>query len=181
MSLGAYADAAALAARAHAGQLRRGGSVPYINHPLTVAAAVLEVTDDPDTACAAVLHDVVEDTDVSLDEIRAAFGPRVAGIVDELTDPPEWDDLSTIERKARQADEYRTASDAARIVKIADQWSNVSDLATTDSETDMGLLTGYLRTSRAVVDICRPAAPELAARFDTAAEQLEAKIEGLRT
>lgn len=168
-----------LAERAHAGQERRGGG-PYIAHPLAVAEAVAEATQDEEVLCAALLHDVVEDSAVSLDDITRLFGRRVAGIVGELTDPPDWDDLDTLGRKACQREAFRDASTEAKIIKIADQWSNVADLALGTSGDTVAFLDGYLATSRAVVEVCRDAAPQLAERFDAAARDLQGLIEERR-
>ncbi len=167
--------AAELATRAHGGQTRRGGG-PYIAHPLAVVEAVAEVTQDLDVLCAAVLHDVVEDSAVTLDDMTRLFGGRVAGIVAELTDHPDWAELDTLTRKARQREEFENASAEAKVIKIADQWSNVSDLARGTSGDDVAFLEGYLATSRAVVEVCREASPGLADRFDAAARELEELI-----
>ena len=73
-----------LADEAHAGVKRSSGE-PYITHPVAVACILLEFCMDTDTICAALLHDVVEDTDVSLDTIRRRFGEDVANLVDGVT------------------------------------------------------------------------------------------------
>ncbi len=175
----AVARAVELAERAHRGQTRRGGW-PYIAHPREVAEAVAQVTGDEDVLCAAWLHDVVEDSAVSLSDLTRMFGRRVSGIVGELTDRPEWEALDTLERKARQRDEFEDASAEAKTVKIADQWSNVRSLARGTSGDTVAFLAGYLATSRAVVEVCRDAAPMLAERFDAAAQELEKLIEERR-
>lgn len=82
-----YAEALAYAARAHAGQNRKGTPLPYITHPVAVSALVLEHGGDEEQAAAALLHDVVEDCGAAhLAEIRNRFGPRVALIVEGCTD-----------------------------------------------------------------------------------------------
>ena len=74
-----------LAQTAHSGQLRQSGE-PYVTHPLAVAELVYELIEpDADALCAALLHDVVEDSDTSIASIEAQFGPRVAGIVDGVS------------------------------------------------------------------------------------------------
>src|SRR2546429_837553 len=73
-----------LANRAHKGKRRRSGE-PYIQHPLEVALLLAEMRIDADGIAAALLHDVVEDTDYSLDDLRAKLGPHVATIVDGVT------------------------------------------------------------------------------------------------
>ena len=73
-----------LANEAHAGVKRSSGE-PYITHPIAVACILLEFCMDTDTLCAALLHDVVEDTDTSLETIRKKFGDDVANLVDGVT------------------------------------------------------------------------------------------------
>ena len=72
------------AAKAHANQFRSSGE-PYITHPLAVSFILLELGMDTDTICAAMLHDVVEDTDVTLEEVKKRFGQDVAMLVDGVT------------------------------------------------------------------------------------------------
>jgi len=74
----------AVAEQAHRGQLRKSGD-PYITHPVAVATILAELGMTPSTLVAALLHDTVEDTDYSLDELRADFGPEVAMLVDGVT------------------------------------------------------------------------------------------------
>ncbi|MCL2072049.1 MAG: bifunctional (p)ppGpp synthetase/guanosine-3',5'-bis(diphosphate) 3'-pyrophosphohydrolase [Oscillospiraceae bacterium] len=73
-----------LANSAHQGQMRKGGG-PYISHPIAVASILLDINMDSDTISAALLHDVVEDTDVTLDDLRRQFGETVALLVDGVT------------------------------------------------------------------------------------------------
>lgn len=93
------ADALRFANRAHAGQLRKGSRIPYISHPMTVAALVLEYGGSEDQAIGALLHDVMEDAGVTEEELMRRFGPTVAEIVvgctDGVPDPetgkkPDW-------------------------------------------------------------------------------------------
>ncbi len=81
-----FYQALVLAARAHREQLRKGTDIPYIVHPSQVAIILLRHGFDEDLAIAGLLHDTVEDCDVSLDEIRAAFGSDVADLVDSVTE-----------------------------------------------------------------------------------------------
>ena len=90
------ADATTLASHIHAAQLRKGTAIPYISHLLAVAAIVLEHGGDEDQACAALLHDAVEDGGAQWEPVIAErFGPRVAAIVRACTDAdtlpkPPW-------------------------------------------------------------------------------------------
>lgn len=72
------------AERAHEGQLRKSGE-PYITHPLAVAGILADLGMTPATIVAALLHDTVEDTGYSLDQVRADFGDEVAALVDGVT------------------------------------------------------------------------------------------------
>lgn len=169
-----------LAARAHAKQRRKGTEdIPYVNHVCAVAAMTAEALgkDDPEAVAAAVLHDVVEDTSVTEAEIAAQFGARVASFIAELTDAPAWTELSMPERKAKQAEKMARATQEARIIKIADQTSNVSDRSKTASAWSRERNLAYLAGAQRVVDACRGVAPRLEAAFDEAAKEYGAAIE----
>ncbi|RMF32892.1 MAG: bifunctional (p)ppGpp synthetase/guanosine-3',5'-bis(diphosphate) 3'-pyrophosphohydrolase [Alphaproteobacteria bacterium] len=169
--------AAELAASAHAGQLRKGrGQVPYINHPLAVARIVSGFSRDAEVLAASILHDVLEDTDVSESELADSFGARVTALVKELTDDPAWADLPLPERKARQAEKLGGTSAEARMVKIADQLANIRDLTAEPEIWPRGRHEDYLAGARAIVAACRPAAPELARKFDDSAARYAAVI-----
>lgn len=73
-----------LGSKAHEGQLRKSGEA-YFTHPIAVAAIVANLGADPETVIAALLHDTVEDTDVSLEQLSVDFGPTVASMVDGVT------------------------------------------------------------------------------------------------
>ncbi len=126
------------------------------------------LTEDAEVIAAALLHDVVEDSDVTLGGLRATFGGRVAGIVGELTDPPETEGWPRARRKARQAEHMGSASVEARTIKIADQISNLEDLAREPDAETAESHAAYREGAVAVVASCRDACPALAARFDAA-------------
>ena len=73
--------AALFAAKAHEGMMRKGSQIPYIYHPMEVALIVAQLTNDPEVIAAAYLHDVLEDTSVTPEELGAAFGSRVLSFV----------------------------------------------------------------------------------------------------
>jgi len=121
-------SAAAFAARAHRDQRRRNWTrEPYINHPLAVAEALATIggVTDESTLAAALLHDVVEDTAVTNTDIESVFGQTVARIVREVTDDPHQ---PRAQRKQRQVDQAESMSSPARLVKLADQLCNITDL-----------------------------------------------------
>ncbi|MGI5893432.1 MAG: RelA/SpoT family protein [Candidatus Merdivicinus sp.] len=119
-----------LAAQAHEGQLRQSGE-PYITHPLSVAVILVELGMDTDCLCAALLHDVVEDTDITLDLIQKKFGHDVALMVDGVTKIRKIP-LSTKEEK--QSENVRkmllAMSEDIRviIIKLADRVHNMRTL-----------------------------------------------------
>lgn len=162
--------AADFAARAHAGQVRKGAvREPYIVHPIEVAGLVAQAGADPEVVAAAFLHDVVEDCGVSLDELREAFGERVAGIVAEVTDDKSLDKKR---RKDLQIEHAAHASQDAQVVKLADKTSNVRALKSSPPDWPPERIAAYAAWAAQVVDPCRPASAFLASSFDEAAEAL---------
>jgi len=130
-SLGAlrFEEALALAARLHAGQVRKGGAVPYVAHLLAVTALALEHGADADTAVAALLHDAVEDQGgaATREEIRRRFGEAVAAVVDALTDSDAADPAQKApwrQRKEAYLAHLPSASSEARLVSAADKLHN---------------------------------------------------------
>lgn len=119
--------AADFAARKHSAQRRKDPQqTPYINHPVGVALSLAAAgVSDVDAVLCALLHDTVEDTDTSIAEVEAAFGARVAGMVDEVTDDKE---LPSAERKRLQVVHAGLVSRGARCVKLADKLYNLRDL-----------------------------------------------------
>lgn len=120
------------ATRAHQGTERRGKGFPYIVHPLEAMTIVATITNEPDLLAAAVLHDTVEDTDVTLDELRQEFGEHIASLVADETDvkhTPDGKKLTWKERKQRDMDNLRAASREVKIVAIGDKLSNMRAIA----------------------------------------------------
>ena len=115
--------AAHLAISAHAGTERRGKGFPYIIHPFEAAAIVSSITNDAEMLAAAVLHDTVEDTDITIDQIEREFGKRVASLVYHETAPSEW--LPWRKKRQIQMDKLRFAPRDAKIVAIGDKLSNL--------------------------------------------------------
>lgn len=117
------------ATRAHAGQVRKGTSTPYILHPLEAAAICATVTDDPEVLAAAVLHDVVEDTDATIDKIETWFGTRVATLVANESENKR-ESMPASEtwriRKEEAIEHIKSVDDpAARLVCLGDKLSNM--------------------------------------------------------
>ncbi len=120
------------ATEAHAGQTRKGGFLPYIVHPCEAMAIVASMTPDPELLAAAVLHDVVEDTAYTIEDIHREFGPRVAELVDAETEP-KVPGLSEEEswklRRQGTIDRLAAASRDAKIVALGDKLSNMRAIA----------------------------------------------------
>ncbi|XP_066962953.1 guanosine-3',5'-bis(diphosphate) 3'-pyrophosphohydrolase MESH1 [Macrobrachium rosenbergii] len=115
------------AAIKHKNQRRKDPEkTPYINHPIGVAHILIEGgVQDPAVIQAALLHDTVEDTDTTNDELKEVFGPKVAGIVAEVTDDKSLDKQ---ERKKLQIVHAASSSPEAKLVKLADKLYNLRDL-----------------------------------------------------
>lgn len=121
------------AARAHEGQWRKTGRVPYIAHPFGVAMILQQMGCDEEVVAAGMLHDVVEDTTVTLDEIRQTFGDTVADIVEGCTEPTKrgikWE-----RRKQHMIDTLCEAPLTVKLVAAADKYHNVSHAIFTEKQ-----------------------------------------------
>jgi myo-inositol-1(or 4)-monophosphatase len=120
------------ALRAHAGTERRGKGFPYIVHPLEAVTIVATMTSDQELLAAAALHDTVEDTDVTIDQIRAEFGDRIASLVAADSDIPVQDmnaEDSWYVRKQAAIDRIAASSYDAKIVAMGDKLSNMRAIA----------------------------------------------------
>jgi (p)ppGpp synthase/HD superfamily hydrolase len=120
-----FVDALAFATEAHTGQFRKGTSIPYIAHPLSVAALVLTDGGNEDAAVAALLHDVLEDTDVTAEELEKRFGERVARIVEACSDTEEKPKPPWRQRKEAFFERLRAEDDEGVLrVEVADKLDN---------------------------------------------------------
>lgn len=125
-----FQEALILAARVHTGQFRKGTSVPYVSHVLAATATALENGADEAIACACLLHDAVEDGGglPVLEEIRARFGPAVAGLVMECTDATTVPKPPWRVRKEAYLAHLAAASPGARLIVLSDKLHNASSL-----------------------------------------------------
>ena len=120
------------AVRAHAGTERRGKGYPYIVHPLEAVEIVATMTADQELLAAAALHDTVEDTDVTVEQLRAEFGDRIASLVaDESDEMPAGmsEEDSWHGRKKAAIDRLSRASHDAKMVALGDKLSNMRAIA----------------------------------------------------
>ena len=124
------ADAAALAFQVHADQLRKGTDIPYVSHLLAVAALVLEHGGAEEQACAALLHDAIEDGGAAWETVIAErFGPRVAGIVRACTDADTQPKPPWRARKEAYLAHLETAPADVLLVSAADKLHNARAIA----------------------------------------------------
>ena len=117
---------------AHAGTERRGKGFPYIVHPLEAVTIVATMTNDQELLAAAALHDTVEDTDVTVEQIRAEFGNRIASLVEAETDIKMTDrpaEETWHERKQAAITRLGQASHDAKMVALGDKLSNMRAIA----------------------------------------------------
>lgn len=148
-----------LAQKAHITQLRDSGE-PYITHPLEVANILAEMRLDVATIITALLHDTVEDTDVTLDQIRSQFGKEVADLVDGVTKLTRIEG-QTGSAKMQQAENFRklvlAMSNDIRVllVKLADRVHNMQTILGVKSEEKRR------RIARETLDIFAPLAERI--------------------
>ncbi|MCB9548556.1 MAG: bifunctional (p)ppGpp synthetase/guanosine-3',5'-bis(diphosphate) 3'-pyrophosphohydrolase [Myxococcales bacterium] len=171
--MGLVLRAARYAAHQHRDQRRKGhGKRPYVNHCLDVADLLVRVggVDDPTLLAGAILHDVVEDTDATEDDVRRLFGDAVADLVMEVTDDKS---LPKAERKRLQEAHAAHKSPSARLLKLADKISNLRDLVADPPDWPAARCLEYVAWARRVVAPMRAASPALAALFDEVASDAE--------
>ena len=165
------AQAADFAARRHAGQRRKGeDGEPYINHLAEVAALLAEATGGEDIVLvlAGYLHDTLEDTETTYQEVSERFGPEVAAIVAEVTDDKS---LPQKERKRLQVETTPKKSWRAKLLKIADKTSNLRGLvASPPKDWTAERLRDYVDWAEQVVRSCRGLNATLEVAFDAAHE-----------
>jgi len=165
--------ALAFAAHKHRDQRRKDPEAsPYINHPIALADVLVNEggVSDFEVLCAALLHDTVEDTATTSEELAEAFGPRIAGIVAEVTDDTR---LPKAERKRLQIEHARALSPQARLVKLADKICNLRDVAERPPASwDLARRREYFDWAKSVVDRLRGVHPVLEAAFDAAYEKM---------
>ena len=168
-------SAIAFAAMSHAGQIRKHTGLPYVLHPIAVMQLVHDHADNPseDQLVAALLHDVVEDTTVSLDTIARRFGVEAARLVFELTD--QYVDPTLGNRAARkemERDRQRKISAQAQTIKYADLIHNTESI----TRFDPGFARVYLKEKEALLSVMRWGDPTLLAMADESLADGQAQL-----
>ena len=160
-------EAAELAARRHNGMARKGrGNEPYINHLAEVANLLSAATEgaDAELVAAGWLHDTIEDTETTREELAQTFSERVASLVVECTDDMR---LPKAERRRRQVTDAPHKSPGAKLIKIADKISNIGARVHSDpTKAERDDLIDYADWAEQVVTGCRGGNAWLDAKFD---------------
>jgi len=167
----------ATAAHAAVGQVRKYSGAPYIVHPIEVRDILKKYSSRPVSEaqeCAALLHDVVEDTKVSLTLIRLLFGDNVAVLVNWLTDASKPEDGNRKVRKAIDRQHTADAPPEAQSVKLADLISNSRDIV--DNDPDFARI--YLKEKELLLAVMQNADPGLLAEAQRVLTESRLKLKG---
>ena len=162
------------AAERHSAQRRKGpDAAPYVNHLIEVAALVANVAkiEDVEVLMAAVLHDVLEDTPTTADEVRGRFGPRVCCYVQALSDDKA---LPRRRRRELTLEELPAMDGLVKVIKLADLSSNIKFLPSTWSGPRK---LEYLEWSERAATICSPECEALAELYWQRARNTRAILE----
>ena len=175
--LAKFIKAASFSAKKHIDQKRKGDSAaPYINHPLEVANLLINVgqVEDIDVLTAAVLHDTIEDTDTTKEEITELFGEKVCEMVMEVTDDKS---LAKAERKQKQIEHASHLSVGAQQIKLGDKISNIKDVMNDPpAGWSKERRREYVEWGEKVVAGLRGANPALEKHFDELVKKAKEKI-----
>jgi guanosine-3',5'-bis(diphosphate) 3'-pyrophosphohydrolase len=159
----------AFATQKHRHQRRKDiEASPYINHPITLVDILVNEAEvsDPDTLIAALLHDTIEDTDATFEEIEAEFGLTIADLVLEVTDDGS---LPQMERKALQVKHAPDLTYKAKLVKLADKIANLRDIdRSPPAGWSLQRSQAYFDWAKQVIDNIRGTHEVLEAIFDEA-------------
>jgi len=165
--------AADFAAQRHKDQRRKGaGQVPYVNHLADVAHLLAVATKGTDAGLVAAgwLHDTVEDTATSSEELATTFGADIAALVAEVTDDKT---LPKAERKRLQVEKTPAKTPRAKMIKLADLTSNLRALP---NDWEIGRIHEYFEWADKVAAGCRGINPDLERAFDSVAASGKAAL-----
>jgi GTP diphosphokinase / guanosine-3',5'-bis(diphosphate) 3'-diphosphatase len=172
MTIALVLKAAQFAAEKHRHQRRKDAHAsPYINHPIGLAKLLANEggIDDAEVLCAALLHDTIEDTETTADELRAEFGDAITDIVLEVTDDKA---LSKEDRKRLQIEHAPHSSHKAKLVKLADKICNLRDIVSSPpAKWSIERKQEYFDWAAKVVAGARDAHAGLATLFDEVCAQ----------
>ncbi len=170
-------EALEFAAKKHQRQRRKGtAGIPYINHPIEVARMIAtEIHPCSDNLLiAALLHDVLEDTDTNSEDLIALFGREVASIVEEVSDDMS---LPSALRKDLQVENAHKLTGPARCIRIADKACNIRDLLNTRIKWTRRRKIDYVLWAMKVVDEVRQTNSSLESVFDQIVEDAAFRLD----
>jgi len=174
------AEAYRLAAEAHDGQRRKDDGTPYITHPIAVAELLHDAGFDDEVIAAALLHDVVEDTEMGPGEIAERFGERVAELVEALSEDGGIEDYE--ERKREHREQVEESGRDAIAIYIADKLSNLRDMRRIYAEEGEAIASRFkapldvrVRLWRDDLEMAKRSAPDLPylSEFERQLEEFE--------
>jgi len=167
-----FVSALAFSAAKHRDQRRKDVEAsPYINHPIALTDVLVNEGGvlNWDVLCAALLHDTIEDTQTTAEELTKSFGKKITSIVLEVTDDKS---LPKEKRKQQQIDHARHSSHEAKLVKLADKICNLRDiLASPPSGWDTARKMAYFEWSAQVLSGMRGSNSKLEKIFDALLEK----------
>lgn len=172
-NLRSLCDAIVFAENAHKGQVRKYTGEPYFTHCFAVAKMVVEHGGDTNMVIAALLHDTVEDTDVTSDDIFETFGPDVAMLVEWLTDVSRPEDGNRAVRKRIDCEHTAKANPRAKTIKLADLIHNTESIV----KHDKAFAKVYLAEKRLLLQVLKEGNAELYRKALIALEEGEGELE----
>jgi len=159
-------QAVEFAAHKHKDQRRKDEHAsPYINHPVKVALVIAEIggIKDSEVLAAAILHDTIEDTDTTAEELEQQFGKKIRNMVEEVSDDMS---IPKTKRKQKQVDHAPHISTGATLVKLGDKICNVVDLIDAPpANWNSDRKTEYLEWAVKVIKSCKPVNKSLETHF----------------
>ena len=164
-------DVVVFSAVKHKFQKRKGAlGIPYINHPLEVTNLILHHHPSPSVELlkASLLHDVLEDTDTTPEELKENFGVEVCHLVQEVSDDMS---LSSAVRKNLQIEKAEYLTNDAKCIKIADKTCNIRDILHTRIQWPVRRKVAYIQWAIKVINKVRGDFPALEAEFDGAVKE----------
>jgi (p)ppGpp synthase/HD superfamily hydrolase len=173
-------DALETATDAHQGHTRKVSGRPFIEHPVSVASVLAEEGFDEDVVAAGLLHDVVEDTEATTDEVRERFGERVGALVDAMTDEAEIKPYER--RKAIHRERVASAGTDAAAIYAADKLCNIRDFRTAHAQAGEAVAERFKAPLEVKLRVWQ-ADLEMVSRHGSEiphVDELEAELDGLR-
>ena len=149
-----------MAGKAHEGQTRKYSSLPYIVHPIEVATIVESAGGTDEMIAAALLHDVIEDTDFTYEDIAEKVSPEVADLVQGMTEVARPEDGNRAKRKSMDKDFLAQQSPEVQTIKYADVISNTQDIALHDPS----FAKVYIAEIKALLEVIDKGDPTLYAK-----------------